>query len=178
MDLADAEARLGNTLPERHRQAMQDASDPVHEWCDFWVPESPYSLLRWVGVNELLHTADSDWAGADDRDFPCGHTPWVQCVAVQPHRDSSTTPMSAPKIRRRPDEDSIALEARHLAALTPAERAAIFIDLDRTMEAILAGLSEQERGRRRALARELDPRPIPWWKNLRRSARPTSDDAS
>jgi len=49
--------------------------------------------------------------------------------------------MSAPKICRRPDEDSIALEARHLAALTPAERAAIFIDLDRTMEAILAGLS-------------------------------------
>ena len=86
--------------------------------------------------------------------------------------------MSAPTIHRRPDEDSIALEAQHLAALTPAERAAIFVDLERTMEAILAGLSKEERSRRRALARELDPRPIPWWKNLRRSAGPTSDDAS
>ena len=99
-------------------------------------------------------------------------------MVAQPHRDLSTTPMSAPTIHRRPDEDSIALEAQHLAALTPAERAAIFVDLERTMEAILAGLSKEERSRRRALARELDPRPIPWWKNLRRSAGPTSDDAS
>jgi hypothetical protein len=59
MDLAHAEARPRITLPERHRQAMQDASDPVHEWCDFLVPESLHSLLRWVEVNELLHAADS-----------------------------------------------------------------------------------------------------------------------
>lgn len=59
MDLADAEARLTITLPERHRQAMQDTSDPVHEWCVFLVPESPYGPLRWVEVNELLHATDS-----------------------------------------------------------------------------------------------------------------------
>ena len=79
MDLADAEARLGITLPERHRQALLDPHDPVHEWCDFLVAGSPHRMLRWVEVNELLHAADSDWAGADDRDVPWGHTPWVQC---------------------------------------------------------------------------------------------------
>lgn len=59
MDLADAEARLGITLPERHRQALLDPHDPVHEWCDFLVPGSPHRLLLWVEVNELLHAADS-----------------------------------------------------------------------------------------------------------------------
>jgi len=57
MDLAEAEARLGSTLPERHRQALLDPHDPVHEWCDFLVPGSPHRLLRWVEVNELLHAA-------------------------------------------------------------------------------------------------------------------------
>jgi hypothetical protein len=54
----------------------------------------------------------------------------------------------------------------------PEERAEVFIGLDRTMEAILAGLPAAERRRRRDAARLLDPRPTPWWKNLRRSAWP------
>ena len=58
MELAEAEARLGITLPERHRRAMLDPTDPIHEWCDFLVPDSPYELLRWVGVNEFLHAPD------------------------------------------------------------------------------------------------------------------------
>lgn len=58
MELAEAEARLGITLPERHRRAMLDPADPVHEWCDFLLPDSPYELLRWVGVNEHLHATD------------------------------------------------------------------------------------------------------------------------
>ena len=86
-------------------------------------------------------------------------------------------PMPAPTLSRRPEEESIAFEVRHLAALTPAERAAIFVDIERTMEAILAGVPEEERSRRRAVARAIDPRPNPWWRNLRPSARPTSDDA-
>lgn len=83
--------------------------------------------------------------------------------------------MPTPMLHRRPDEDSIAFEARHLATLTPEERGAIFVDLERTMEAILADLPSDERTRRRELARELDPRPVPWWRNLRPSARPPSD---
>ncbi len=60
MELAEAETRLGIRLPDRHRQAMLDAADPIHESCDFLVPDSPYKFLRWVRVNEFLH-ADDHW---------------------------------------------------------------------------------------------------------------------
>lgn len=59
MELAEAETRLGITLSEQHRRAMMDSADPIHEACDFLVVESPYELLRWVGVNEFLHAADN-----------------------------------------------------------------------------------------------------------------------
>ena len=39
---------------------MLDPADPIHEWCDFLVPDSPYELLRWVGANEFLH-APGHW---------------------------------------------------------------------------------------------------------------------
>jgi hypothetical protein len=58
MELAEAEARLGMRLPDRHRQAMLDAADPIHEACDFLVLDSPYELLRWVAVNGSLHAPD------------------------------------------------------------------------------------------------------------------------
>lgn len=61
MDLAEAEARLGVMLPERHRRAMLDPADPIHEACDFLVPWSQYELLRWVGVNEFLHAPPTGW---------------------------------------------------------------------------------------------------------------------
>jgi hypothetical protein len=58
VELAEAESRLGIALSDRHRQAMLDPTDPIHEACDFLVPASPYELLRWVGVNEFLHAPD------------------------------------------------------------------------------------------------------------------------
>src|SRR5262245_18393387 len=58
MELAEAETRLAITLSDRHRRAMLDLSDPIHEACDFLVPDSPYELLRWVEVNEFLHATD------------------------------------------------------------------------------------------------------------------------
>lgn len=76
---------------------------------------------------------------------------------------------------RRSERDSIAADAKHVVGMTPEERAEIFIDLDRTMEAILSALPEEERRRRRQAARLLDPRPAPWWKNLRRSAWPREE---
>ena len=42
---------------------------------------------------------------------------------------------------QRSDRDSTAADAKHVVRMTPEERAAVFIELDRTMEAILAGLS-------------------------------------
>lgn len=73
---------------------------------------------------------------------------------------------------RRSERESIAADAAHVVGMTPEERAAVFIDLDRTMEAILAEIPAAERRRRRDAARILDPLPTPWWKNLRRSAWP------
>ena len=58
MDLAEAEARLGLAFPERHREAMRNASDPIHKACDFLIPASPHKLLRLVEVNEFLHAGD------------------------------------------------------------------------------------------------------------------------
>ena len=65
---------------------------------------------------------------------------------------------------------------RHFEA-TPEERAAVFVGLERTMEGIVAHIPPQERRRRREASRLLDPRPTPWWKNLRRSAWPPDDAA-
>jgi hypothetical protein len=83
---------------------------------------------------------------------------------------------------RRSDGESIAADARHVVSMSPEDRAEMFIGLERTMEAILESLSAAERVRRRDAARLLDPRPSPWWKNLRRSAWPrepgANDDAA
>lgn len=76
---------------------------------------------------------------------------------------------------QRSERESIAADAKYVVGLTPEERAAVFIDLDRTMEAILSALPDEERRRRRRASRLLDPRPAPWWKNLRRSAWPREE---
>jgi hypothetical protein len=80
------------------------------------------------------------------------------------------------------DRESTAADAKHVVRMTPEERAAVYIGLERTMEAILAALPAAERQRRRDAARLVDPRPTPWWKNLRRSAWPreewTRDDGT
>ncbi len=55
MELTEAETRLGITLPEQHRRAMLDQTDPIHKRCVFLILNSPYELLRWVDVNEFLH---------------------------------------------------------------------------------------------------------------------------
>ena len=78
---------------------------------------------------------------------------------------------------QRSDRDSTAADAKHVVRMTPEERAAVFIELDRTMEAILAGLSVEERLRRRDAALLFHPRPTPWWKNLRRSAWPREEES-
>lgn len=78
----------------------------------------------------------------------------------------------------RGDRDSTAANAKHVVHMTPEERAAVFVGLDRTMEAILADIPAPERRRRRDAAVLLDPRPKPWWKNLRRSAWPREEESN
>lgn len=78
---------------------------------------------------------------------------------------------------RRSDRESIDADARHVIGMTPEERAEVFVGLERTMEAILAHVPPEERRRRQEATRLLDPRPIPWWKTLRRSVWPHDDAA-
>jgi hypothetical protein len=59
MELSEIENRLAMTFPPRHKQAMADSTDLVHEACDFLVPSSPYELLRLVEVNDFLHAMDN-----------------------------------------------------------------------------------------------------------------------
>lgn len=91
---------------------------------------------------------------------------------------SRSSPMDLLPYPQRSERDSIVADARHAIGMTPEERAAVFVGLERTMEAILAHLSPEERRRRREASRLLDPRPTPWWKNLRRSAWPEDDAAT
>jgi hypothetical protein len=55
MDVLSVELRLGLTFLERHRQALLDTADPIHQACDFLLPSSDYPMLRLVDVNEFLH---------------------------------------------------------------------------------------------------------------------------
>jgi hypothetical protein len=63
-------------------------------------------------------------------------------------------------------------DARRFRDKTPEERMAIFKDILDMISSVWASLSEEERRRRLRIGERLDPRPDPWWKNLRPEARP------
>jgi hypothetical protein len=49
------------TFPEQHQRAMQDATDPIHRACDFFVQSSDDGSLGLVSVNQWLHSPEV-WA--------------------------------------------------------------------------------------------------------------------
>jgi hypothetical protein len=55
MDLESMETALGISFPKRHREALFELTDPIHEACDFLVIESQCELLRLREVNDFLH---------------------------------------------------------------------------------------------------------------------------
>src|SRR5262249_28803827 len=59
VNLEEIEAMLGLKFSERHRQALSDLNDPIHDATDFLVPSSPHEGLRLLEVNEFLHAADT-----------------------------------------------------------------------------------------------------------------------
>ena len=50
---------------------------------------------------------------------------------------------------------------------TPEERWAMFSSIQRMVAATWEGLSREEMRRRLEIGEKLDPRPDPWWKNIR-----------
>jgi hypothetical protein len=71
---------------------------------------------------------------------------------------------------RQSELEATIKDARSSVGRSPEERAAAFVDLTATIESILVSLSPEERSRRAAIARQLDPLPDPWWKNFRPEA--------
>lgn len=63
-------------------------------------------------------------------------------------------------------------ESRRFRGMTPEERMAVFKDILGMISAAWASLPEEERRRRLRIGESLDPRPDPWWRNLRPEARP------
>ena len=61
-------------------------------------------------------------------------------------------------------------DARSSEGKTAQERVAMFIDLMNTIDAIQGSLSPEERARRWRIADQIDPRPNPWWRNIRKEA--------
>ncbi len=97
MDISNIETKLGFNFPKRHKAALLDLQDLIHDVCDFLVPESKYELLDFLEVNEFLHhdTPYDPWpdfliAFASNR---CGdyfaydvRKPRLTIIYIDPHR--------------------------------------------------------------------------------------------
>ena len=70
------------------------------------------------------------------------------------------------------EKDEIVADAETSVGRTPEERYAMFCSIQRMVAAAWAGLSEDEMRRRLEIGERLDPRPEPWWRNVRPEALP------
>ena len=66
--------------------------------------------------------------------------------------------------------DEIIEDARACLNRTPEERWAMFCSIQRMVAATWEGLSREEMRRRLEVGEKLDPRPEPWWRNIRPEA--------
>ena len=65
------------------------------------------------------------------------------------------------------DRDEIAAEAESSLGRTPEERYEMFRSIQRLLDAIWSGLSDEDMRRRLRIGEEMDPRPEPWWKDVK-----------
>jgi hypothetical protein len=71
---------------------------------------------------------------------------------------------------KKSEKDEVASEAAPYLDATPQERWAAFISIQRMVGAAWAGLNEAEMRARLRIGEMLEPRPDPWWKNIRLEA--------
>jgi hypothetical protein len=71
-----------------------------------------------------------------------------------------------------PERDEVIEDARTSVGKTPEERWEMFCSIQRMVAAAWAGLSDDEVRRRLEIGERLDPRPDPWWVNVRPEALP------
>ncbi len=65
------------------------------------------------------------------------------------------------------ERDVIVADAEASLGRTPEERYAMFCSLQRMIAVIWGSLSEDERRRRLEIGEKLEPRPEPWWRNIK-----------
>jgi hypothetical protein len=77
--------------------------------------------------------------------------------------------MRAGRAEHHPDPiDEVIADAETSVGRTPEERNAMFCSIQRLVGSIWSGLSREEQRRRIEISERLDPRPDPWWRNIRR----------
>ena len=77
--------------------------------------------------------------------------------------------MSAGRAEHLPDPvDEVIAEAETSVGRTFEERNAMFCSIQRLVGSIWSRLSQEEQRRRMEISEDLDPRPDPWWRNIRR----------
>jgi hypothetical protein len=69
-------------------------------------------------------------------------------------------------------EDETVSDAKTSLGRTVEERSRMFLGVQSLVAATWAGLSEEEMLRRLRISDELEPRPEPWWRDVRREALP------
>ena len=69
-------------------------------------------------------------------------------------------------------EDETVSDAETSIGRTAEERTEMFLGLQALVAATWAGLSEEEMLRRLRISDELEPRPEPWWRDVRPEALP------
>ena len=70
------------------------------------------------------------------------------------------------------EKERVIAEAAPSLGRSPEERWAQFVSIQKMVAATWAGLSEEEKRRRLEIGEKLDPRPDPWWANIRPEALP------
>ena len=66
--------------------------------------------------------------------------------------------------------DAIKLDAYSSEDKSPEAHTAMFLDLMEMVDAMQSHLTPEEHARRMWVADQLDPRPDPWWRNVRKAA--------
>jgi hypothetical protein len=65
------------------------------------------------------------------------------------------------------EKEAVIADAAPSLGLSAQERWDLFASLQRMVGATWAGLDEEEMRRRLEIGEKLEPRPDPWWKNIR-----------
>ncbi len=79
--------------------------------------------------------------------------------------------MGSPMSHLDPSGDPIIADAETSIGRKPEERYLMFASIMRMVDAIWSGLSDEEVRRRLRIAEALDPRPDPWWKDVKPEGR-------